>query len=494
MPHVITQSCCNDGSCVSACPVNCIHPGPNDPRFGTSQMLYIDPAGCIDCGACLTACPVDAIKPDRRLTADEAVFAHVNADYFEENPHEDRAPLGPVRPRVYLDESQSRLLHVAIVGSGPAGMYTADEILRHPGARVDVFERLNEPFGLARFGVAPDHRRTRSITDRFRVIANDKRFTYHLGVEIGKDLTHEQLAANYAAVVYAVGASSDHRLAIEGEELAGSMAATEFVGWYNGHVDHRAAKVRLSHSRVVIVGNGNVALDAARILTADPERLAETDISRDALAALRRSRVCEVVLLGRRGPEHAAFTLPELIGLQSLPDVDIIVDNGGEPIAGNSQAAKILAEMAAEPNRGRRRIVLRFRTAPVRVVGAERVEGIEVARTKLVPAADGSLRATLTDDTEIIETDMVLRSVGYRGRPIPSLPFDDKRGTVPNDKGRVTPGTYVVGWIKRGPTGFIGTNRNDAQETVASLIADVRAERIQLKQRQRRRMWRKVLV
>lgn len=475
MPHVVTQSCCNDGSCVAACPVNCIHPTPADPSFGKSAMLYIDPNGCIDCGACITACPVEAIKPERLLNPDEVVFARLNADHFEEHPHADRPPLGQLRSRSHLDDAIARKLHVAIVGSGPAGMYAADEILRYPGARVTVYERLDEPFGLARFGVSPDHRRTRAITDRFRVIARQKDFRYRMGVEVGKDVTHEQLTAKYSAVIYAVGASHDRRLGIAGEDLPGSMATTRFVGWYNGHPDHRDADIRLDHPRVVIVGNGNVALDAARILTADPDRLAPTDISRDALTALRASEVREVVLLGRRGPAHAAFTLPELIGLQNLPDVEVIVDNRGEPISGDSDVEQILASFATEPaNPSARRIVLRFRTAPVEIVGTDEVSGIRVSHTNLVRSTNGSVRAELGDDTEIISAGMVLRSIGYRAQPVPGLPFDDESGTVPNENGRVTAGTYVVGWIKRGPTGFIGTNRTDAAETLASLVADLK--------------------
>jgi len=471
MPHVVTQSCCADASCVVACPVNCIHPAPGEPDFGSAEMVHIDPQSCVDCGACVTACPVDAIKPHTRLSPAEKPFIALNAAYFEGQPHLDRSVLAPLRPR--RSALADRPVRVAVVGSGPAGMYAADELLRHAGVTVDVIERLDTPYGLARFGVAPDHRRTRQVASLFRVIEQQPGFRYRMGVEVGRDVTHEELAEAYSAVVYAVGASSDRGLDIPGEELVGSFSATEVVGWYNGHPDHTDAYVDLGAERIAIVGTGNVALDVARILTADPDALEGTEMADGALATLRGSRVREVVLLGRRGPEQAAFTLPELIGLAGLTDVDVLVDNGGELILPDTPRTALLAELARRrPRPGRRRIVLRFRTAPVRVLGNDAVTGLEVTRTELRPDADGVLRARPTGEHEVLDVGMVLRSVGYRGRPVPGLPFDETTATVPNDHGRVAPGVYVTGWIKRGPTGFIGTNKSCAEETVEALLAD----------------------
>lgn len=471
MPHVVTQSCCSDASCVVACPVNCIHPAPGEPGFAEAEMVYIDPKSCVDCGACVTACPVDAIQPHTKLTPAQLPFIALNASYFEAQPHLDRSVLAPLRKRRPVGREGVR---VAVVGSGPAGLYAADELLRHPGVSVDVFERLEKPHGLARYGVAPDHTRTRQVATLFAAIEGQHGFTYKLGVEVGRDVSHDDLVRDYDGVVYAVGASTDRSMGVPGEDLPGSVSATEVVGWYNGHPDHRDAYVDLGGERVVIVGNGNVALDVARILTADPDSLDWTSIDDEALATLRGSHVREVLVLGRRGPAEAAFTMPELIGLAGLADVDVLVDNGGEEIVADSAKTRLIAELAARtPRPGRRRIVLRFRAAPLRVTGDTHATGLEVARTELRTRADGTVHAELTDEVETIEAAMVLRSVGYRGVPIPGLPFDEVTCTVPHEAGRVAPGVYVAGWIKRGPTGFLGTNKACAEETVGSLLDDL---------------------
>jgi ferredoxin--NADP+ reductase len=472
MPHVVTQSCCADASCVVACPVNCIQPGPSEPGFAGAEMVFIDPKACVDCGACVPACPVDAIKPHTWLTEAELPFLELNASYFAEQPHSDRPVLAPLRKRQRI--SGSRQARVAVVGSGAAGMFAADELLRHPGITVDVIERLDVPYGLVRYGVAPDHRRTRQISKLFRVIEQQPGFAYRLGVEVGRDVSSESLAEEYAAVVYAVGASADRALGIPGEELPGSTSATAVVGWYNGHPDHLDAYVDLGHERVVVIGNGNVALDVARILTLDPATLAGTDIDPAALATLRGSRVREVVVLGRRGPADVAFTLPELIGLAGLEDLDVVVDPGGLELTTDTPKARLLTELARRTVRAaRRRIVLRFATTPRQVVGDDRARGLEVERTEPQVQPDGTLTWVGTGETELIEAGLVLRSVGYRGEPVPGLPFDPATGTVPHEQGRVHPGTYVTGWIKRGPNGFLGTNKSCAQESVASLLADL---------------------
>ncbi|MER5203520.1 FAD-dependent oxidoreductase [Streptomyces sp. NPDC002825] len=464
MPYVVTRSCCADASCVLACPVNCIHPAPGEPGFGQTEMLYVDPRTCVDCGACTTACPVDALKPHTALTDAELPFLALNRAYYDDRPHEDRAPMALVPPQ---RRTSGAGLRVAVVGAGPAGLFAADELLRYPGVTVTVHDRLPTPYGLARAGVAPDHQDTKQVARLFRAVESQPGFSYRLNTEIGRDLHHEDLLRDHHAVIYAVGAATDRRLGIDGEELPGSASATDFVAWYNGHPDHSATPFALDGERAVVIGNGNVALDVARILTADPERLSRTDISDRALATLRTSRIREVVVLGRRGPAEAAFTLPELLALAALDGIDVL----GEGWPANQPAdatpkTKVLAELAARnPVPGRRRIVLRFRTRPVRIVGRGRVTGLTVERTAPHPRTA----------VETIETSLVLRAIGYRARPVPGLPFDEATGTVPHDRGRVRPGVYVAGWIKRGPSGFIGTNKSCARETVSALLDDLEA-------------------
>jgi ferredoxin--NADP+ reductase len=455
MPHVVTQPCCADASCVLACPVNCIHPAPGEPGFGTAEMVYIDANECVDCGACITACPVGAIKPGDKLENGESRFVDLSTDYFAAFPHTNRTPLALVDGH----DRQPSNLSVAIVGAGPAGLYAADELLKQPGATVDVYDRLLTPHGLVRAGVAPDHPHTKLMQDLFREIESEQGFTYRLGVEVGRDVTHDQLAASYHAVIYAVGAATDRALGIPGEDLDGSVSATEFVAWYNGHPDQAGRTFDLAGDRAVIIGNGNVALDVARILTRDPEHLARTDISDTALAALRADNIRDVVVLGRRGAADAAFTLPELIGLARQDDIDIVVDG---PIEVGSAKTALLAELQARPPRpGHRRITFRFHAGPTEIVGddAGHVAGIETA-------------------AGFIGTKLVIRAIGYRAHPLPDLPFDEQRAVVPNERGRVRPGTYVTGWIKRGPNGFIGTNKTDSEETVAGLLADAEAGRL----------------
>ncbi len=460
MPYVVTQACCADASCVVACPVNCIHPAPGEPGFAEAEMVFVDAAACVDCGACATACPVDAIKPHTALTPAEEPFVAVNAAYYDCFPHRDRAPLAPVPPQRRLRRAGP--IRVAVVGAGPAGLYTADELLRHPGTRVDVFDRLAAPYGLVRYGVAPDHPHTRRVQRLFGHIERQPGFRYRLGVEVGRDVTLDELERGYDAVVYAVGAASDRRLGIAGEDLPGSLAATDLVAWYNGHPERRDLDLDLAHERAVVVGTGNVALDVARMLTHDPAVLAGTDIDPAALDTLAGSRLREVVVLGRRGAEHAAFTLPELLGLAGLVDdgrLDVVVDTGGDPVRGDDARADVLRDLAARsPRPGLRRVVLRFGARPVRLVGPDRVTGVVVThagRTETVPAG------------------LVVRAIGYHGQPVPGLPHDAATGTVPHLAGRVRPGVYVAGWAKRGPSGFIGTNKWCAQETVASLLDDL---------------------
>ncbi|MFD4294260.1 4Fe-4S binding protein [Rhodococcus sp. NPDC058505] len=496
MAFVITQPCCNDASCTEVCPVDCIHPTPDERAFKSTEMLYIDPESCIDCGLCVDACPVNAIFRDDDLPASMERYASINADYFAAGDLEDAAP----GPSLKFPKNVDEPFRVAIVGAGPSGFYAARELLafKRSGIEVDMFDRLPTPWGLVRAGVAPDHPETKAVTDLFAEVSRRPGFRMHLNVEVGTHISHAELLEHHHAVIYTVGAPSDRHLGIAGEELPGSLAATEFVAWYNGHPDYAARDFDLTGKRAVIVGNGNVALDVARLLVLDPDTLAKTDMAQHAVDALRDSAIEEVVLLGRRGPAQAAFTNPELLALGHLPGVDVVVDpaeleldevSAAEVAANPAKKLKldILREYAARPLSGHpKRIVLRFLVSPVEVQGTDHVTGLVVARNEMVADESGAMRARSTDDTEVLETGLVLRSVGYRGVPVPDLPFDESRGTISNVGGRVTevgtdvpvPGTYTAGWIKRGPSGVIGTNRQCAHDTIALILEDLTAERL----------------
>ncbi|MDP2774212.1 MAG: FAD-dependent oxidoreductase, partial [Nocardioides sp.] len=472
MPYVVTQSCCADASCVVACPVNCIHPAPGEPGFAEAEMLYVDARSCVDCGACATACPADAIVPHTSLTEAQQPFVALNAHYYDVFPHRDRTPMAVVPTQRRL--SRRGPFRVAIVGAGPAGLYAADLLLRHPELTVDVYDRLPTPYGLVRAGVAPDHQHTKQVERLFRAVEEQPGFRYFLNVDVGRDLRLDDLAAQYDGVVYAVGASTDRALGVPGEDLPGSVSATDLVGWYNGHPDKQHLDLgpdALSHDRVVVVGNGNVALDVARVLTTDPRALERTDIALEAVAVLARHHAREVVVLGRRGPAQASFTVPELVGLAGIQGINVRVEG---PVDGDDQRSRLLAELAARPPvAGLPTVVLRFLTSPTRILGDHRVTGVEVVRNRLVPGASGEVRAVATEEVEVLEAGLVVRSVGYRGVPVPDLPYDAATGVVPSDRGRVRPGVYVVGWAKRGPSGFIGTNKTCAQETVDRILDDL---------------------
>ncbi len=501
LTHVITQNCCNDATCVPVCPVNCIHPTPDEPDYRTAEMLYIDPDGCIDCGACLDACPVSAIHADYDLPEEFARYEEINAHYFTDPEKKEYDEVVPRKPKRSFDGAPDETLRVAIVGGGPAATYAAGELLGQRGisVEVDMFERLLTPGGLVRYGVAPDHQATKAMGDAFNAIMARKGFRLFAGVTVGTDVTHAQLAERYHAVLYAVGALHDRRLGIPGEDLPGSRSATEFVGWYNAHPDFADRDFDLSDvtdGRVVVLGNGNVALDVARLLASDPERVAGTDTADHAIDVLRDSNVTEVVVVGRRGAGQAAFTTPELLGLAGTDGIEVVVDADelaasrgvGAPEATSMAAYKIdvleqVGDIAGE-NGGGRTVTLRFLSAPVEILGDETtgVTGVRLARTELVEE-DGRIVARATDETEDLATSLVLRSVGYRGDAVPDVPFDADRGVLPNDGGRVTDPatgeafaqTYVAGWIKRGPSGVIGTNKLCAEETVAGLLDDFTA-------------------
>jgi ferredoxin/flavodoxin---NADP+ reductase len=391
-------------------------------------------------------------------------------------------------------------LRVAIVGSGPAGFYAADALLRHENTtvEVDMLDRLPTPYGLVRGGVAPDHPKIKSVIRVYAKTAARDGYRFFGNVHLGRDVSAAELADHYHAVVYAYGAETDRQLGIPGEDLPGSGPATAFVGWYNAHPDYADHSFDLSCERAVVIGNGNVAADVARMLALTREELACTDIADYAIDPLADSGIREIVVLGRRGPAQAAFTNPELLELGEMTDADVYVDPADvelDPLSREwleSEDAKatprknveILTGYAGLESTGkRRRIMLRFLVSPVEILGDERVEGVRVCRNELREEG-GALRACATDATEVIECGIVFRSIGYKGIPLEGLPFDERRGVIPNEGGRITddgatlPGEYVVGWIKRGPTGIIGTNKRDAQETVDNLLEDLDAGRL----------------
>jgi ferredoxin--NADP+ reductase len=388
---------------------------------------------------------------------------------------------------------------VAIVGAGPAGAFAAACLLRERGdAEIDLFERLPTPWGLLRGGVAPDHQEIKRLDDAFERQTLERGCRFFGNVEVGTDISHSELMRHYSAVIYATGAQTDKSLGIPGEELPGSWAATEFVAWYNGHPDYRGLEFDLSGRRAVVIGNGNVAADVTRLLTLSAAELERTDVADHALEALRESQIEEVVVLGRRGPAQAAFTSSELRELGHLDGVDTRVEADEvelDPLSrrwlaeeGTFTARKnveLLHEFAARPERpgARRRILLRFLRSPVEIRGKGKVEAVDVRPNQIVRSDDGSLRPRpLDEDVETIECGLVLRSVGYRAVPLPDVPFDERSFVLPNDRGRVLDpggeplrGVYAVGWIKRGPTGILGTNKRDAEETVRRLADDLAA-------------------
>jgi ferredoxin/flavodoxin---NADP+ reductase len=394
-------------------------------------------------------------------------------------------------------------IRIAVIGSGPAGFYAAGHLLKDPdaGFEVDMIERLPTPWGLVRSGVAPDHPKIKSVTRVYEKTAAHPRFRYFGNVNFGEHVSREDLLAHYHAIVYATGSPMDRPLGIPGEDLPGSHAATEFVGWYNGHPDHTGLEVDLvSAERAVVIGNGNVAVDVARMLVLTADELAPTDTADHALDVLARSRVQEVVVVGRRGPAQAAFTNPELLELGELTDADVVVDAAeleralavhdaaAEQNATSRRNVKILREYAQRtPSEGRRRVVLRFLLSPVQLIAGDdgAVAAVELVRNELVADDTGALRARATDESETIPAGLVFRAIGYRGQPLPGVSFDDRAAVIPNDGGRVLdpdshaplPGEYVVGWIKRGPSGVIGTNKKDAQETVDAMLADLAPSR-----------------
>ncbi len=391
--------------------------------------------------------------------------------------------------------SDSAPLRIAVIGSGPAGFYAAGHLLASDvPVEVDMIERLPTPWGLVRLGVAPDHPNIKAVSRAFEKIAAQPGFRFLGNVAVGRDLTQEDLTRLYDAVVYAVGAQTDRRLGIPGEDLSGSWAATDFVAWYNGHPDYQSLEFDLSGERAVVVGAGNVALDVVRMLALSREEIAPTDTTDPAIEAIVGSGLKEIVLLARRGPAQAAFTTPELKELGELTDADVLVEPAElelDPVSeasleGDTNARRnleVLREYAAREPAGKRRAVrLRFAVSPVAILGRDRVEGVDIVRNELVADDTGRISAVATDEHEAIPCSIVFRSVGYLAVALPGVPFDERGATIPNREGRVLdpggdpiPGLYCAGWIKRGPTGVIGTNKKDATVSVDQLLDDARA-------------------
>ena len=388
-------------------------------------------------------------------------------------------------------------LRVAIVGSGPAGFYAAASLLdAELPVEVDMLERLPTPWGLVRLGVAPDHPKLKTVSRAFERIALKPGFRFFGNVDVGRDISPDDLGRLYDAVVYAFGAQSDRRLGIPGEDLPGSWSATEFVAWYNGHPDFQNLEFDLNVERAVVIGNGNVALDVARMLALTPAELAPTDTTEPAIEAIGASTIREIVIVGRRGPAQASFTTPELKELGELAGADVAVDAAELELDPASEAAletdtnarrnlEVLREFSEREPRGKPVTVrLRFLLSPVAVHGDTHVGSVELVHNRL-EEEKGRLVAVPTEQSETVECGLVFRSVGYRGVGLPEVPFDERRGTIRNDRGRVlgdggepVSRLYCAGWIKRGPTGIIGTNKKDAAETVELLLEDVREGRL----------------
>ena len=394
--------------------------------------------------------------------------------------------------------SPTNPLRVAIFGSGPAGFYAVAELLRQKdyAVAVDLFDRLPTPYGLVRGGVAPDHQKIKAVIRQYEKTAGQTGFRFFGNVTFGTDLSLDEVLTHYHQVLFATGAESDRRLGIPGEDLQGSYPATIFVGWYNGHPDYRDLEFDLSQvERVAVIGNGNVAMDVARILAKSVEELSTTDITNYALETLQKSAVKEIFLLGRRGAAQAAFTNPEIRELGQIPNVDLVVhppdlvmDELNQEFLDNApdvhQRNVDILSLQIEKGEGSapRKVRARFFVSPVEILGTERVEGMRLEKNKLVKDDQGNLRARGTGEVEAFPIQMIFRSIGYKGQPLLGVPFDERAGLIPNQDGRVidpetqspVPRLYVTGWIKRGPSGVVGTNKPDSVASVQVMLEDAR--------------------
>jgi ferredoxin--NADP+ reductase len=411
-----------------------------------------------------------------------------------------KSVLNCINSGLAADMTERPPLRVAIVGAGPSGFYAAGQLLAvgDPEFAVDVYDRLPTPYGLVRSGVAPDHPKIKSVTKAYDKTTQHERFRFFGHIELGSDITRRQLLEHYHVVLYTLGTSIDRRLGIPGEELRGSHAATEFVAWYNGHPDHSGLEVDLQARQVVVVGAGNVAIDVARMLALAPSELEVTDTADHAIEVLRAGGIEEITILARRGPLQAAFTNPELLEMGVLERADVEVVEGElddlSVVALESadktrrRNVEILTDYAARAKTGKA-ITVRFRflASPVELLGDENghVRAVKIEKNSIVARDDGSLAARGTGTFEEIPAQLVFRSIGYTGQPVGDIPFDERRGLIRNEGGRVTDpdgthhvGEYVSGWIKRGPSGVIGTNKKDSQDTVDRILEDVTAARV----------------
>jgi len=396
--------------------------------------------------------------------------------------------------------SSENPLRVAIIGAGPAGFYTVSNLLKQTDLTVemDMFDRLPSPFGLVRAGVAPDHQKYKTVIRVYNKSAQSPNFRFYGSVKYGEHIHLSDLQQHYHQVVFTTGAPTDRSMGIPGEELAGSHSATDFVAWYNGHPDYVDYQFDLSRTRAAIVGLGNVALDVARILCKTSAELAQSDMADYALEALKQSNIQEVYILGRRGPVQAAFTTPEIREMGELEDTDVVVlkeDALLDPLSraglwkdkNGQKNTEIIKEFAQRPLSGKnRKLTFRFLVSPTEIIAGEsgRVGAVKIVKNEAYKSGDGSVRARATGQFETLPVDLIFRSVGYRGVALPAIPFNESWGTIENKKGRIInpdtnqpqKGLYTAGWIKRGPTGVIGTNKTDAQETVNCMMEDLQAD------------------
>ncbi len=488
MAYVVTEACIDNKhtSCVDVCPVDAFREGPD--------MLFIDPESCIDCNACVSECPERAIYPMSSVPASQQPFIALNAE---------KALVYPVitesinQQAARNENAQAHEnCHVAIVGSGPSGFYAAEALLKKlPNAKVDIFEKLPTPFGLVRYGVAPDHPRIKSVTASFDRIAQLPQVRFFGNVAIGNDLSREQLLDNYHSVIYATGGSNSRALNIPGAELDNVFGSSEFVGWYNGHPDQAALPVNLKKQSAIVIGMGNVALDIARILVLSNEELANTDTADHALALFSNSEINEVTLIARRGPIDAAFTTKELEQLMAMPDLNLVVDGNDLELDAATQALLRqpeyfeaqqnilrLKEIAKRPSRPGKTIRFAFCLTPTSI--EDTAEGSRILNTAINTITQndkGQRTATASDKAQVFEAGLIVHAIGYQGAAIDTVPFNSKRGVIENSEGIVTHTAanakeFAVGWIKRGASGVIGSNKQCATETVDQLIAELPAK------------------
>jgi len=483
MAYVVTDACINHRhtNCVDVCPVDAFRAG--------ETMLYIDPQVCIDCNACLTECPERAIHPQSAVPEDQRHYIALNAEQAKVLP-----PIRESDAQVAASSAQSALnARFAVVGAGPSGFYTAEAILKKmPSAKVDIFERLPTPFGLVRYGVAPDHPRIKSISASFERIAQNPQVRFFGNVTIGRDISSKELDSLYHGVVYATGGSNSRPLSIPGAELENIFGASEFVGWYNGHPDHQSLAPDLAAERAAVIGIGNVALDIARILVLPHAVLAKTDIADPALLALRDSNIREVCLLARRGVIQAAFTPKELEQLIAIDNLDLIIDPQDLVLDADAEAElsqpefsearqnlALLRQVAERPrstNPETKRIHFTFLTSPESIGKEGGRKRLRLVRNTLQRGDDGRVRAIATDEEMSLEAGLIINATGYRGSAIEGLPFDARGGVISNEDSRVASDNhraYVAGWIKRGASGVIGSNKQCATDTVAQLLCDL---------------------